>query len=82
MTKEVELGDKGRVVIPLEIRKKLEVEPGDKIMFIEVDGEIVLTTRARVVKRLRGRFKTPGRSLTDELLQERREEAANSTQVA
>lgn len=32
----------GQVTIPVEIRKKLQVKSGDKILFIEQDGEIVI----------------------------------------
>ena len=32
----------GQVTIPVEIRKKLQVKGGDKILFIEQDGEIVI----------------------------------------
>lgn len=75
-TKEVELGPKGRVVIPAEIRAKLQVQPGDKLLFIEENGEVRLTTRRAIVGSLRGAFKLPGgRSLSEELLAERRAEA-------
>lgn len=32
----------GQVTIPVEIRNKLLVKGGDKILFIEQDGEIVI----------------------------------------
>lgn len=76
MTKEVELGAKGRVVIPQEIREVLNVKPGDKLLFVEENGEIKLTTRRAIISSLRGAFKLPdGRSLSEELLAERRAEA-------
>ena len=34
---------KGQVTIPIEIRRKLGINAGDKILFIEVDGKIYIT---------------------------------------
>jgi len=31
---------KGQITIPVEIRKKLHLKPGDKVLFIEEDGKI------------------------------------------
>lgn len=33
----------GQVTVPVEIRKKLGVKGGDKLLFIERDGEIVIS---------------------------------------
>lgn len=33
---------KGQITIPVEIRKKLGIKSGDKILFIEKDGEIYM----------------------------------------
>ena len=32
----------GQITVPVEIRRKLSLKEGDKIMFFEKDGEIVL----------------------------------------
>ena len=32
----------GQVTVPIEIRKKLQLREGDKLLFIERDGEIVI----------------------------------------
>ena len=32
----------GQVTVPLEIRRKLQLREGDKLLFIERDGEIVI----------------------------------------
>lgn len=75
-TREIELGAKGRVVIPVDIREKLGVEPGDKLLLVEDKGGFKLTTRRTIVDELCGVFATPeGRSLSEELLAERRAEA-------
>lgn len=36
------MSSNGQVVIPVEIRKKLELESGDKVLFIEKNGEIII----------------------------------------
>ncbi len=33
---------KGQITIPISIRKKLRVKEGDKILFVEDDGKIIL----------------------------------------
>ena len=74
----VELGDRGRIVIPAEVRRRLGLKEGDKIaLTVEPDGEIRLLSFREVARRARGMFAhiAPGRSLVDELIAERREEA-------
>lgn len=34
---------RGQITIPVEIRKKLHLKPGDKVLFIEEDGKITFT---------------------------------------
>ena len=34
---------KGQITIPVEIRKKLHLKPGDKVLFIEEGGKIRVT---------------------------------------
>jgi len=36
------LTQKGQATIPLEVRKKLDLHPGDKIGFEVTDGEVVI----------------------------------------
>ena len=33
---------KGQITIPVEIRKQLNLKPGDKVLFIEENGKITL----------------------------------------
>ena len=37
---------KGQVTIPINIRKKLNLKEGDKILFIEKDGNMVIANSA------------------------------------
>ncbi len=52
---EVELKEKGRIVIPARIRKSLGLQPGDKLMVEVLRGEIKFKPTVTVrVKDLRG----------------------------
>lgn len=75
-SKDGKLGEKGQVVIPAEFREVLGLKPGDAVMMILEEGAVRITTRAAIVKELSGAFATTdGRSLSAELLEERRAEA-------
>ncbi|HXD61683.1 MAG TPA: AbrB/MazE/SpoVT family DNA-binding domain-containing protein [Lacisediminihabitans sp.] len=74
------LGPQGRIVIPIEIRKKLGLEPGTVINIWTEDGKVHLRSRAAAraaAKKLftDARARLGGGSLVDELLAERRAEA-------
>jgi len=74
----VELGDRGRLVLPADVRRRLRLEEGDRlILTVEPDGDLRLVALREQVRRLRGLLKdvAPGRDLADELIRERREEA-------
>ena len=69
----MELGANDRVVIPKEVRETLGLKTGGEVIFIIEDGEVSLTNRATLVKKLSGAFaRHDGRNLTQELLDERR----------
>ena len=72
----VRLGPQGRFVVPAPIRKALGFQPGDSLV-VHVDDERLVVEKSDVVeRRLRAYFsKFKGRSLADELIAERREEA-------
>lgn len=36
------VSSKGQITIPAEIRKKLNLKEGDKVLFLEEDGKIIL----------------------------------------
>src|SRR5712692_5884145 len=75
----VTMADRGRLVLPAEVRERLNINEGDRLaVILEQDGTIKLQTRAVAIRNLRGAFKhlAPGRSLVDELIAERRREAA------
>jgi len=39
---------KGQVTIPVSVRKKLNLKEGDKVIFIEKDGNMVIANSAMV----------------------------------
>lgn len=79
---EVQVGAQGRLVIPVALRKALQLKPGDRLVARIVDEGLVLERRETVEKRLRERFRhIPGDvRLAEELIAERRAEAANEAE--
>lgn len=73
----VRIGPQGRIVIPAAVREELGLGVGDELSTRVEDGRLVLERREDVARRLRGRYAAiaPGRSLSEELIAERREEA-------
>ena len=72
------LSENGRVLIPVEIRKSLKLKAGDRLVMSVTDGEIRLVPQSEAIKRAQDKiaqYVDPSRSLSDELIQERREEA-------
>lgn len=74
-TRLVEVGPKGRVVIPAAIRRELGIGEGSQLVALVEDGAVVLLPRSEVKRRLRGLFAAIGTSLSAELLSDRRREA-------
>jgi AbrB family looped-hinge helix DNA binding protein len=64
---------KGWVVIPVSLRKRLNIKPGSTVLFEESSGKLQIRPVASdPVEALSGMFS--GASLTEDLLRERREE--------
>src|SRR3954469_21982323 len=74
------VGERGRLVLPAEVREQLAIKAGDPIaLILEKDGTMSLKTRAVAIGSLRGAFQhlaAPGRLASDELIAERRRDAA------
>jgi len=68
------MGDRGRLVIPAELRERLHLEAGSQLLLLDTPGGIVLATREQVKKLVRDRLR--GQDLVGELLADRRREAA------
>lgn len=75
----VELGAGGRVVIPAAIREAMGIEDGDRLIARFEDGELKLMSKQLALHRAREivrKFVPPGVNLADELIADRRREAA------
>jgi bifunctional DNA-binding transcriptional regulator/antitoxin component of YhaV-PrlF toxin-antitoxin module len=73
----VRLGDRGRLVLPVELRRAMGVETGDELVArLDTDG-VHLVSRRQLARRARGSLLQDhtGRDLVAELLAERRSEA-------
>ncbi|HEX6032019.1 MAG TPA: AbrB/MazE/SpoVT family DNA-binding domain-containing protein [Tepidiformaceae bacterium] len=74
------IGKGGRLVIPAEARKRLDLREGEKVMVEVRDGELRVYSVREGIRRAQeivARYVPAGVSLVDELLRERREEAAH-----
>ena len=75
----MKMSEGGRVVIPVEIRRRLGLKDGDTVLWEMAEGEARLTTKAARIRRAQAlvRLHVPdGTSLAEELIAERRREAA------
>jgi len=75
------MSEGGRVVVPAEIRKALNIKDGDTVLWELRDGEARLTTRQARLRRAQDLVSkycavAPGASVVDQFLAERRAEAA------
>jgi antitoxin PrlF len=75
----VRLEKSGRVLIPVAVRRQLGLKEGESDLLLQIDATpIRVSTRAQAVKRIQewaARTIEPGRSLSKELMEERRQEA-------
>lgn len=72
------IAEGGRIVIPAQYRKALGVRVGDVVILQLDDGEVHILTLQQAIRRAQEtvrRYVPPGRSLSDELIAERRAEA-------
>ena len=79
MRTRVKVDAQGRVLIPAELRQELGIEPGDTLTLSSEDGQLSLLTFEQGMRRVRelaSSYVTDGRSVVDEFIAERREEAS------
>lgn len=78
MDATVVLGKQGRLVIPAALRAELGLAAGDQLHLCVRDGHLVLSRRSTAIAALQalGAKARTGSSIVDELLEERRREAA------
>jgi AbrB family looped-hinge helix DNA binding protein len=68
------MGDRGRLVVPADVRDRLGLVEGTPLTLVESEGGLVLLTRSQLRDRVRADLS--GLDLVDELLAQRRAEAA------
>jgi AbrB family looped-hinge helix DNA binding protein len=72
------VNEQGRIVIPAEIRRKMELKPGETVLLDFEDGVLRIESHRARIRRIQEEFKKyarPGVLASDELVAERRKEA-------
>jgi AbrB family looped-hinge helix DNA binding protein len=73
----LQLGERGRVVLPAPVRKRLKLSTGDRlVLMVDESGEMRLASLKRQIDKGMGMFADlqPHRIASEELIAERREE--------
>ena len=73
-THVLRVGDRGRVVLPVELREELGLQQGDYITVTVVDGKLTAQSPSEALGRVRRALR--GTGVVEELLADRRREAA------
>lgn len=73
-TYSVVMGDRGRLVVPAELRERMNLSSGSSLLLIETPRGILLVTRDQARKLVQESLS--GHDLVAELLAERRRDAA------
>ncbi len=69
-TYQVTVGDRGRLVIPAELRQRADLTEGTVLVMLEAPGGVALLTRKQLRDRVRAEL--TGLDLVGELLADRR----------
>jgi AbrB family looped-hinge helix DNA binding protein len=72
-THHVVVGDRGRIVVPAEVRQRAGLSEGTPLVLIETPDGLILLTREQIKARVRADLS--GLDLVEELLAERRAQA-------
>jgi AbrB family looped-hinge helix DNA binding protein len=72
-THHVVVGDRGRIVVPAEVRQRAGLSEGTPLVLIETPDGLILLTRDQIKARVRADLS--GLDLVEELLAERRAQA-------
>ncbi|WP_238515800.1 AbrB/MazE/SpoVT family DNA-binding domain-containing protein [Thermococcus sp. 4557] len=70
------MDSKGRVVIPKDVRRKLNIKPGEEFLVTEIDGDTIVLRRFNVKKMLEKLVKN-SRGINLEKLEAETEEEGN-----
>jgi AbrB family looped-hinge helix DNA binding protein len=78
-TVAISVGPKGRIVIPIEIRRQLGLDEGSELVAMVAGDGVLLIPREAVKRRLREEFAGVGGSMAAELIRDRRAAAAKES---
>jgi bifunctional DNA-binding transcriptional regulator/antitoxin component of YhaV-PrlF toxin-antitoxin module len=82
-TISVRVEKSGRVLIPVAVRRQLGLKEGKSDLLLHIDqGSVGVTTRDRAVAEVQkwaARYAKPGRPISDDLIKDRRREAARES---
>jgi AbrB family looped-hinge helix DNA binding protein len=84
-TAKARVNEQGRIVIPAEIRRKMDIKPGETVLMEFEDGILKIESHRARIRRIQEEFKKyakPGVLASDELIAERREEARREMEEA
>lgn len=77
----VRIGNQGRLVVPAELRRELGVEPDDILVgWIDESGRLIFQRREDIEKEIWAMFEGVDHSMADDLIAERRREAAREAE--
>lgn len=73
------INENGRIVIPAQIRARMNLKPGDSVLMkLEDDGVLRIESHLARIRKIQDELKKygkPGELMSDELIADRREEA-------
>lgn len=75
---KAKVAEGGRIVLPAKLREAVGIRVGSNVTISLNNGGLQITTRHQAIRHIEEVMKKyiiPGRSVVDELIQERREEA-------
>jgi AbrB family looped-hinge helix DNA binding protein len=79
------INEQGRLLIPAEIRRKMNIKPGETVLMDFEDGILKIESHRARIRRIQEEFKKyakPGALASDELIAGRREEARREMEEA
>ncbi|MEJ7861548.1 MAG: AbrB/MazE/SpoVT family DNA-binding domain-containing protein [Pyrinomonadaceae bacterium] len=80
LTVKAKVTEGGRIVIPTKLRRALGIEIGENVTLSVKNNTLQITTQKEALRRIQALIRKhvpEGVSLVDELIKDRREEAAN-----
>jgi len=71
----LKMGDRGRIVIPQQIREAQGLNTGDTLVIFSDDKGMTLMTRDQLKEKVQANYREYPKSMADELIADRRAEA-------